>query len=40
VVVGILSLFVRNPPEGHLIQPARHRLLAGGRPGPWRWSGG
>lgn len=32
VVVGILSLFVRNPPEGHLIQPARHRLLAGGRP--------
>lgn len=32
VVVGILSLFVRNPPEGRLIQPAQQRSRAAGRP--------
>lgn len=31
VVVGILSLFVRNPPEGHLITPPRQRIQTGGR---------
>ncbi len=28
MVVGLLSLFVRNPPEGHLIQPVRQDLPA------------
>ncbi len=31
VVVGGLSLFVRNPPEGHLIEPLRSGLKAGAR---------
>jgi OFA family oxalate/formate antiporter-like MFS transporter len=32
VVVGALSLFVRNPPEGHLIEPPRQRSHTSGRP--------
>jgi hypothetical protein len=39
VVVGVCALFVRNPPEGHLVQPPSGAAGAGRAPRPefvWR----